>query len=143
GIYTYTISAGTWSLSTFNTNGGRHNGRSLSEMILKRDSRLYILCEDVTVTGTYNVANSFGATTNVNWQVMCYDPTATTWNTSKINGTTLLQYGTNMGPNAALPNQTVDFWFYNINAFLHDVAPNALLIQSNWTAGAIQVLDTA
>lgn len=232
GLYRWLIGgsgAGAWSSLIASPNTGRHNGRSLNEMIVSRSSNtnpscLYILCEDVTSTGgepwtvanvspntvssasctnvqvTSNVVtvaaiNSFSAgqtvfltgfssatflnnvtvtviatglsgsqfefnfthadydptgdggsatvQTNVNWQVQVYDPVAATWNTAKINGTTasvstsLLQYGTNFGtPPSATFVENRDFWFQSPNAFLHDIAPNKILIQPNWTAGA-------
>ena len=160
GVVRYLIGTGVWGSITFSGNTGRHNGRSLAEMIVARDNNanksvLYILCEDVTVTGggPFSVSNAFTQTFpqtfNVNWQVMAYDPDAAAWNTSKINGTTLLQYGTNFGPNATSMNDSIHFWFYDINAFLHDIAPNKILVQPNWTLGgnggssALQVLDVS
>src|SRR5271166_4195008 len=216
GVLYYAIGTGAWTAATYSANTGRHNARSLSEMISPRDSKLYILCEDVTSTGggPWTVANTYGGVLQVNWQVMAYDPVAATWNTAKINGgTTLsptpqpLQYGisgvvntngttvtwvsgdvfpianngqsivingvtyqvsswnsttslnllfpgapiqsgvsysyANMGPYGTSPQQTFDFWFYNINAFMHDVGLNKILIQPNWTAGQLQVLDVS
>ncbi len=136
-LYRYIIGSGVWGTITTSPNTGRHNARSLNEMIVARDSKLYILCEDVSSTGggPWTVANAFGGVTNVNWQVMAYDPDAATWNTSKINGSSPIQYGTNMGANAVTPQQDTDFWFYNINAFLHDVGTGVILVQPNWTTG--------
>jgi hypothetical protein len=50
-----------------------------------------------------------------------------------------IQYGTNTGQTGF--NNLKDFWFYMPNAFMHDVATNKLLIQGNWTAGNLWVLD--
>jgi hypothetical protein len=160
GVVRYLIGTDTWGSVTFSPNTGRHNGRSLNEMMIARDSNankgvIYILCEDVTVTGggPFSVSNAFTQTFpqtfNVNWQVMAYDPDAAAWNTSKINGTTLLQYGTNFGPNGVAMNDSQHFWFYNINAFLIDIAPNKIMIQPNWTIGgnggtsALQILNVS
>jgi hypothetical protein len=223
-LFRYNISAGTWSGPINSGLTGRHNGRSLNEFIVKRDGRIYIMCEDVT-SGGGTVANAFGALTasgvgstpqmyNINWQIMCYDPVAATWNTSKVNGSTSqpITYGStgfvnvsggsvtwvsgdlfiypgnggqwpivingvvynissvgsytslnlttsagtqsnvpyslcNMGAHNSAPFQGQqgggDFWFYNINCSMHDVAPDVLLIQPNWTAGTLQTLNTS
>jgi hypothetical protein len=148
-LFRYSVGLGTWGSAINSGLTGRHNGRSLSEMIVKRDGRIYIMCEDVATSAGFTVSNSFGVISspaftlpNINWQIMCYDPVTATWNTSKINGSTLLQYGTNMGPVAQNFYQPRDFFFYQINCFMHDVAPNALLIQPNWCANALQVLNT-
>jgi hypothetical protein len=217
-LFRYNISAGTWSSVINSGLTGRHNGRSLNEMIVKRDGNIYIMCEDVT-SGGGTVANAFGAIGgqmyNINWQVMCYNPVTATWNTSKINGSTgqPIQYGmsavvdvsgqsvtwvsgdlfpqmgsginqpvvingvvytiqswnsstsitlrspgagtqsgvsysyANMGAFGTTPYEGQDgggdFWFYNINGSMHDVAPNVLLIQPNWTAGQLQTLATS
>lgn len=160
GVVRYLIGTDAWGSVTFSPNTGRHNGRSLNEMMVARDSNtnkgvLYILCEDVSVVGggPFSVSNAFTQTFpqtfNVNWQVMAYDPDATAWNTAKINGTTLLQYGTNFGPNGVTMNDSQHFWFSNINAFLIDIAPNKIMIQPNWTIGgnggtsALQILDVS
>jgi hypothetical protein len=214
-LFRYNITAGTWSGPIASGLTGRHNGRSLNEMIVKRDGRVYIMCEDVTSAGG-TVANAFGAIGgqmyNINWQIMCYDPPTAAWNTSKVNGSTgqPLQYGTssvvdtsgttvtwvsgdlfgqvgtngqpvvingvvytmsswsgptqvnlttsagtqtgvsysyaNMGAHASAPLQGNsgggDYWFYNINCSMHDVAPDVLLVQPNWTAGTLQTLNT-
>jgi hypothetical protein len=214
-LFRYNISAGTWSAAINSGLTGRHNGRSLNEMIVKRDGNIYIMCEDVTSAGG-TVANAFGAINgqmyNINWQVMCYDPVTPAWNTSKINGSSgqPLQYGTssvvntsggtvtwvsgdlfgqpgtngqpvvingvvytmsswssptqvnlttsagtqtgvgysyaNMGAHQSAPLQGNglggDYWFYNINCSMHDVAPDVLLIQPNWTVGTLQTLNT-
>ena len=144
-LYRYLIGTGVWGSIHTSPNTGRHNGRSLNEMIVARDGRLYMIIEDVTSTGggPWTVANASGVVTNVNWQVQAYDPVANTWNTSKINGTTLIQYGANMGGTGTSPSATTDFWFYNINAFLIDIGTGKLLIQPNWTIGALQVLDVS
>lgn len=93
-LYKYSVGTGVWSSKISSSLTGRHNARSLSEMIVKRDGRIYILCEDVTSTAGFNVANTSGSVYSVYWQVMCYDPITATWNTSKVNGgTTPLQYG--------------------------------------------------
>jgi len=145
GVVNYFIGTGAWGSITFSGNTGRHNGRSLSEMISPRDGKLYILCEDVSVSGggPYTVSNAFGAVTNVNWQVQAYDPVAATWNTSKINGSSPIQYGTNFGANATSPSQNPDFWFYDINAFMHDVAPNILLVQGSWHCASVFTLNVS
>jgi hypothetical protein len=226
-LYRYLIGTGVWGSKIASPNTGRHNGRSLSEMIVARgantnDGVIYILCEDVTTSAGFNVSNAYpntassatstsvqitsnvvtiqavntfaagqtvllnsfssanflngyqvtvlstgltGAqfefnlpfshadygpfadggtaivqTHNINWQVQAYDPVAATWNTAKITGSLAaapLQYGTNFGtPPGAGFQENHDFWFQNPNAFLHDIAPNKILIQPNWTAGA-------
>jgi hypothetical protein len=207
GVNYYALGTGAWTAATFSANTGRHNGRSLREMVSPRDGRLYILCEDVSVSGSFNVSNAFGSTTNINWQVMAYDPVAATWNTSKINGTTLLQYGIsgmvntngtsvtwvsgalfpasmsgehivingvsytvsgwsnstsiqlvfpgapiqsgvsysymNAGADGQTPSDRNDFWFYNVNGFLHDIGTGNILIQPNWTGGSLQTLNVS
>jgi hypothetical protein len=216
-LFRYNISAGTWSAAIPSGLTGRHNGRSLNEMIVKRDGNIYIMCEDVTSVGG-TVANAFGAIGgqmyNINWQIMCYDPVTAAWNTSKVNGSTgqPLQYGVsgyvnvsgttvtwvsgdqfwaypnsgyqkpiiingvpyfvssvssytdlnittsagtltnvpyslcNFGAQHSNPQQgnsgASDYWFYNINCSMHDVAPDVLLLQTNWTAGTLQTLNT-
>lgn len=62
-------------------------------------------------------------------------------NVESATATQGIQYGVNFGLSGNNgPNQ--DFWFALPNAFLHDVGPNKLLIQSNWNAGGLWVLDT-
>src|SRR5271157_4056528 len=98
-FYKYTVGTGVWSAKFSSTLTGRHNGRSLSEFIVKRDGNMYALVEDVTSTGggPWAVANTSGAVQSVYWQVMVYDPISNVWNTSKVNGGTApLQYG-NLG----------------------------------------------
>lgn len=147
GLYRYLIGTGVWGSLHASPNTGRHNARSLNEMIVARDTKLYMQVEDVTVTGggPFAVSNAFGGVTNINWQVMAYDPVAGTWNTAKVNNSpTFLQYGTNMGtPANSSPQAATDFWFYDINAFLIDIAPNKIMIQSNWTLGALWMLDVS
>jgi hypothetical protein len=232
GILPYTISTGTWGAATYSTLTGRHNGRNLHEMIVARDGKIYILCEDVsfsagtvknaypytagvtapitqiqvagnvlTVTATnsfvagqvisindsdiyqlsnddwyftilptglsssqfeviWNGQSNYGPNADsgtvtlqqsVNWQVMAYDPVALQWNTSKINGgTTPIQYGGNFGCNGNKttsglnsPNDSINYWYYNCNAFLHDVASGQLLVQGNWTGNQLQMLNTS
>jgi hypothetical protein len=163
GVIRYLIGSGVWGIRQFSPLTARHNGRSLQEMIVARDSKLYLLVEDVTVTGggPFNVANAFANTFpsgpfNVNWQVIAVDatvPTAVVYNTSKINGTTLLQYGTNMGTNNTTQNDQIHYWFHNINGQLHDLGLNKIVIQPNWTVGdnttsgtgsiGLQVLDVS
>jgi hypothetical protein len=63
----------------------------------------------------------------------------TTSNTDSATATQGIQYGSNFTTNGQ--NIAADFWFSNPNAFLHDVGTNKLLIQSNWTAGGVWVLD--
>ena len=52
-LYKYTVGTGAWSSKISSSLTGRHNGRSLSEFIVKRDGRIYILCEDVTSTAGF------------------------------------------------------------------------------------------
>jgi hypothetical protein len=166
-VYRYLIGTGAWGSKITSPLVGRHNGRSLSEMIVSRNTNthpscLYMLVEDVTSTGggpwtvTNTATNTFpSGPFNVNWQVMAYDPIALTWNTTKINGATPLAYGTNFGtPPSQIFNEARDYWFQNINATLHDIAPDKILIQPNWTVGqndgttgssviGLQVLDVS
>jgi hypothetical protein len=165
GVIRYLVGTGVWGTVQYSPLIGRHNGRSLQEMIVARDTKLYLLVEDVTSTGggPWTVANTFANTFpsgpfNVNWQVMAVDatiPTAVVWNNSgKINGTTLLQYGTNIGANGVVSANNTHFWFHAINGQLHDLGTNKIVIQPNWTVGqndgttgtgviGLQVLDVS
>ena len=240
-VYRYLIGTGAWGTKITSPLKGRHNGRSLNEMIVSRNTNtnpscLYMLVEDVTSSAGFNVSNSYSAAgtattgtsvsitsnvatvqavnsfvagetvlltgfasaaffnniavtvlstglsgtqfefnfvhanygptgdsgtitpqANVNWQLMAYDPTAATWNTTKVNGAApnLFQYGNNFGtPAGQTFSETRDYWFHAVNAALFDIGPNQILIQPNWTAGSstsgasttsigLQVLDVS
>lgn len=227
-VLPYTIGTDTWGSLDVSPLTGRINGRHLREMMALRDGRMAIVCEDVTVVGsdTQNTLTNLGSSNNCAWQVMFFDPSATSkWNTSIIrdgssaggsaplrsgtittlllNSTTLTvttsntftigDYVTFNGITAAgylfLNGLTVlitghvgggptytgftatiaatisgnvatsgviaagiatrgmqygsnvtDYWFRNVNAHMHDIAPNKLLVQGNWACGGLWVL---
>ena len=93
-LYKYTVGTGVWSSKISSSLTGRHNGRSLSEFIVKRDGRIYI-----SVRGR-NFDSGIQRRQRI-WQRVqrllaghVLRPDHATWNTSKVNGgTTPLQYG--------------------------------------------------
>jgi hypothetical protein len=92
-----------------------------------------------------------GTATDVEWQVMLYNPTSNTWNTSQITGGggVNFSYG-EPGFGGAVNNQTDLFITYEqqINCTLHDVANTVagngqpvILMQCNWRDDRLFVID--
>lgn len=132
GVVAYTIGSNTWGASNDSALLGRHNTRSLGEIITLRSGKLAMLVESVTVGGG-NVTNAVGtANNNIQWQLMIHDPALGTWNTNAITATNTLNYGTD-----------VTRWMSCINATLVDVASGKLLINTNWKNNALWICDVS
>jgi hypothetical protein len=222
-VIPYTIGTDTWGSLDVSPLIGRINGRHLREMLVLRDGRMAVTCEDVTVNGgdTLNTLIFLGSSNNCAWQVMFYDPSATSkWNTSIIraqtsanadsaplrsgtisnlllssntltvtvsnsfssgnyvtingitntswtwlNGLTVLvatASGSQFTATIATAihagvsttaitagiatrgmqysSDVTSYWYRNVNAHMHDVKPNTLLVQGNWNCGQLWVL---
>ena len=123
GITTYSIGSTTW--GTANNSGltGRHNSRALDEMIRLRSGYLATMVEKVAISGG-NVINN--DTTNIDWQLMVYDPSGGTWNTAQIDASGGFAFGTGYNKWAVYPQATI-----------HDVVSGVLLVQCNWSNNAL------
>lgn len=128
GVTAYTIGAGTWGAANNSALTGRHNARSLSEMITLRNGWLAMLVEKVVVTSSIVNADP----TNIAWQLMVFDPSLATWNAAQIDASGAFLFGT--GANK---------WAANVNASILDVATGKLLIQTNWLNNSIWVADVS
>lgn len=93
GVISYSVSGQTWGSPSYIPNPARHNGRSLDEMIVLRDGRIAIMCEEVSYVGTTVTNYLMGTGTppvylNIQWQVAVLDPAGPTWSSTIVDGNT-------------------------------------------------------
>jgi hypothetical protein len=99
----------------------------------------------------YASAADTGTATDIEWQVMLYNPGTSTWNTSQITGGSGINFSYGQ-PGYGLPNNDqIDIYLTyetQINCSLHDVANTiagngqpVILMQCNWRNDKLFVID--
>lgn len=137
-----------WNTETNNTPRGWAGSNILAASVVTGDARdsatapgglaplvagaMWGLIADPEEVGSPMVYNVGAPTYQAGWQVLVFNPTGSTWNTSQVTIPTFI-YG-NLGGNSRfeiLPNT---------GAFM-EVAPNKLLVQANWRNTKLFVVD--